>query len=113
MTVATTRLLRSPPLAFQCRAMIDMITSPLAGTPSSSTAMRRSASPSKASPIRPPVRAARNSGWVAPHPSLMFIPLGSAASTSTSALSRVNSSGAALKADPLAQSSVRWSPPKL
>ena len=64
--------------------------------PRSSTATRRSASPSNARPACAPCsRTAATSplGSVDPHPSLMFVPSGSALRTTTSAPSRVERLG--------------------
>ena len=96
MTVLTTAPPRSRPRSWRSIAAIASIWSPSTISPCSSTAITRSASPSKAKPMFAPaaVTAARSSsGCVEPHASLMFEPSGAACSTSTSAPTRAQRRG--------------------
>ena len=97
MTVTTTVSSRSGPRARRSRAQMAMRWSPSTTAPVWSTAMSRSASPSKARPASAPASTTARrsaSGWVAPQRSLMLQPSGWSLMTVTSAPRRSNASGA-------------------
>ena len=79
MTVVTIVFFSSKPLLERYEPMMYMILSPSTISPFSSTAIKRSLSPSKARPIAAPTSftfSCKCSGWVEPTPSLMFKPSG-------------------------------------
>ena len=85
-----------------------MMKSPSTGSPFSSTARQRSASPSNAMPASTLcvlTYSISDSICVEPQPSLMLTPLGSFASMCTFAPSSVNSVSAVIAEEPFAQSS--------
>ena len=115
MTVATTVSWWRRPRARRSRAAMARMWSPSTRPPRSSTATRRSASPSKASPAAAPRSTTSDrsaSGWVEPHPALMLVPEGAApiSRLSTLAPSRLSTHGAASVAAPLPQSTTTVSP---
>ena len=84
MTVATTVLPASLPWRARCAPHTYMMVSPSHTLPYSSTAMQRSASPSKAKPTSSPssrTYACRRSMCVEPQPLLMLKPSGSSPMT--------------------------------
>ena len=113
MTVVTRSSFSRRPSACSIRAQMRMIWSPEMVLPFSSTAIRRSPSPSKARPMAAPVcRTAllRSPVCCEPHLSLMLKPFGSSWMTVASAPSSVKAAGATLYVAPLATSMATLSP---
>ena len=99
MIVPTTASELSAPRRFMSSAHIVRIWSPSTTSPRSSTRITRSASPSTAMPMSARywrAISATCSGWVAPQPSLMLVPLGLLPTATTSAPSSSSTVGATL-----------------
>ena len=113
MTVTTTVLPARWPRSARSSANSASSTSPSTMVPFWSTAMTRSASPSKASPRSAwcaTTARASSPGSVEPHLSLMFAPSGASCSALTSAPSPASTRGAMALAAPLAQSTTMCRP---
>ena len=115
ITVVTMVFLANSPFCDKCLPMMYITLSPSTISPFSSTAMRRSLSPSKARPIAEPVsltKACNCSGCVEPTPALMLRPSGWSPMTAISAFKSRKILRADTAAAPLAASKATFMPPR-